>query len=583
MKYSLIPTAQTVVQHCQANDISNIVISPGSRNAPLTIAFAENPFFSCFSIVDERCAAFFALGMAQQLKKPVVVLCTSGSALLNYYPAIAEAYFSNIPLIVISADRPIYKVGIGDGQTINQKNVYENHIGYSANLKQDVTHSTDKITQYKPDWIKNRDVLTVQNEVQKFNDNELNNVLNTAITGNYPVHINVPFEEPLYKTIAKLTVHPNIQPIYKKEIQLPSLNFEKNIWNTSKRKMVLVGVNTPNSIAENIILNLANDPSVIVLTETTSNLYHPNFFNSIDSIIAPIELNDANENLFESLKPDVLITFGGLIVSKKVKAFLRTYSPKHHWHIDGTNPNDTFFCLKKHIKTSVNSFFGIMYNNSVEVKSNYFSFWNRKRNYYVLKRAEYVNEIPFSDFAVFNSVLQAIPNNYLLQLANSSTIRYTQLFDLNSSLTVNCNRGTSGIDGSTSTAIGASIVSKTPTLFITGDLSFFYDSNALWNDYVRNDFRIIVINNKGGGIFRILPGKENNEVFEKFFETRHNLNAQQLCSMFGFHYAMADCGEKLDKEMTLFFKDSGQPKLLEIVTPSLINDKILIDYFRFIS
>ena len=125
MKYPKIPLAQTVVQLCKAKDISNIVISPGSRNAPLTLGFTNDSFFNCYSIVDERCAAFFALGIAQQTQKPVAVLCTSGSALLNYYPAVAEAYYSDIPLIVLSADRPKYLVGIGDGQTINQKEVYK--------------------------------------------------------------------------------------------------------------------------------------------------------------------------------------------------------------------------------------------------------------------------------------------------------------------------------------------------------------------------------------------------------------------------------------------------------------------------
>jgi 2-succinyl-5-enolpyruvyl-6-hydroxy-3-cyclohexene-1-carboxylate synthase len=179
--------------------------------------------------------------------------------------------------------------------------------------------------------------------------------------------------------------------------------------------------------------------------------------------------------------------------------------------------------------------------------------------------------------------MQSIPNNYLLQLANSSTIRYTQLFDMNPTLRVYCNRGTSGIDGSTSTAIGASVVSETPTLFITGDLSFFYDSNALWNNSIKNNFRIIVINNKGGGIFRILPGKENTDVFETYFETRHNLNAEHLCKMFGFEYRKANSTEVLEEALSDFYRESSRPRLLEITTPALINDKILIDYFRFIS
>ena len=245
MNYSLIPTAQTIVQHCQANDISNIVISPGSRNAPLTIGFTENPFFTCFSIVDERCAAFFALGMAQQLQKPVAVICTSGSALLNYYPAVAEAYYSNIPLVVISADRPIYKVGIGDGQTINQKNVFENQIGYSANLRQDVSHATDTIRHYKPEWIKDENVDKIQNEVQALNDAELNTAFTIAFTSQSPVHINAPFEEPLYYTTTETKVKAKIGLIFNKETNQTSLQSEKDIWNTSKRKIVLVGVNKP--------------------------------------------------------------------------------------------------------------------------------------------------------------------------------------------------------------------------------------------------------------------------------------------------------------------------------------------------
>ena len=133
--YSDIPSAQTLVLYFQSVGIKNIVISPGSRNAPLTLSFTKNPFFKCFSIVDERCAGFFALGMAQQLNEPVAVVCTSGSALLNYYPAVAEAFYSDIPLIVVSADRPNHKIDIGDGQTIRQDNVFKRHIGYSANLK----------------------------------------------------------------------------------------------------------------------------------------------------------------------------------------------------------------------------------------------------------------------------------------------------------------------------------------------------------------------------------------------------------------------------------------------------------------
>ncbi|WP_423998936.1 2-succinyl-5-enolpyruvyl-6-hydroxy-3-cyclohexene-1-carboxylic-acid synthase [Maribacter sp. IgM3_T14_3] len=583
MKYSAIPTAQSIVSHCQAKNISNIIISPGSRNAPLTIAFAENPFFHCYSIVDERCAAFFALGLAQQLQEPVVVLCTSGSALLNYYPAVAEAYFSNIPVIVISADRPVYKLGIGDGQTINQQNIFENHIRYSANLRQDVSHATDKVMHYKPEWIDGKAVNDVQHEVQNYNDEELNRAFEIAFITNCPVHINAPFEEPLYNTLEEPSVCSEISAIPAKLDSVIYLKHHKNIWNSSIRKMILVGVNTPDAIKDIVLEKLANDPSVIVLTETTSNIHHPSFFNSIDSLVAPIEMHAQKELEFEKLKPEVLITFGGLIVSKKVKAFLRNFTPKHHWHIDGQFANDTFFCLEEHIKISVNDFFNEMYADSPTLESNYFSHWNVVKEQYELKRENYLKEIPFSDFLAFNHILETVPNDYMLQLANSSTIRYTQLFNVNPTLKVFCNRGTSGIDGSTSTAIGASLASSSPTLFITGDLSFFYDSNALWNNYIKSNFRIIVINNNGGGIFRILPGKENSEVFETYFETRHSLSAEHLCAMYGFNYRTAKSSEELKEELCTFFNETGRPQLLEISTPTLKNDKILIDYFRFIS
>ena len=183
MIYPKIPLAQSIIQVCLAKGVTQIVISPGSRNAPLTIGFVNNPEFVCYSIADERCAAFFALGIAQQINKPVVVVCTSGSALLNYYPAFAGAFYSQIPLIVISADRPQDKIDIGDGQTIRQENVYSNHSVFNANLTQDASLKNDEL---------------------------INKAINEAFAKCGPVHINVPFEEPLYETVATLTVNSKI-------------------------------------------------------------------------------------------------------------------------------------------------------------------------------------------------------------------------------------------------------------------------------------------------------------------------------------------------------------------------------------
>jgi 2-succinyl-5-enolpyruvyl-6-hydroxy-3-cyclohexene-1-carboxylate synthase len=512
--------------------------------------------------------------MAQQSRKPVAVVCTSGSALLNYYPAIAEAYYSDIPLVVITADRPAYKIDIGDGQTIRQENVFQNHIGYSANLMQDNCHATEKIIN----------PVETQSAIQRFNDHHLNEALNTALKTRSPVHINVPFEEPLYDTVKANTVKPNVEsPPEDRPPELDELTDIAGIWNSSKRKMILVGTNPPETLEQHILDTLAGDSSVLVFTETTSNLHHADFFPSIDSIIAPLEKSPNKDENFRALQPDILLTFGGMIVSKKIKAFLRDYVPEFHWHVDPRKANDTFFSLSHHFRTDANTFFKRFLKLTKPVKSDFYGRWSEVRKDYIEKRRRYLNEIPFSDMLVFSRITTTIPRDYQVQLGNSSTVRYSQLFDADPALRVFCNRGTSGIDGSTSTAIGASLHDKSPTVLLTGDLSFLYDSNGLWNNYIRPDFRIIVINNGGGGIFRILPGKEDTANFENYFETVQNLNIDRLCSLYGIKYLKAENESDLNNALAKFYKKSDAPKLLEVRTPRLTNDKILLAYFDFLS
>ncbi|WP_394972264.1 2-succinyl-5-enolpyruvyl-6-hydroxy-3-cyclohexene-1-carboxylic-acid synthase [uncultured Croceitalea sp.] len=583
MKQSIIPSAKAVVSACKSRGVKNIIISPGSRNAPLTISFTEDTFFKCFSIVDERCAAFFALGMALQQNGPVAVVCTSGSALLNYYPAIAEAFYSTIPLIVLSADRPPYKIDVGDGQTIRQDHVFDRHIGYSTNLKLDVNHSQERLARYAPELLSKP-----QSKIDSHNKAEITEALDIVFNKKLPVHINIPFEEPLYDVEiidkdADFTQVLSESFEYYNEGVLKNISDYSKVWNSSKKKMVLVGVNLPNEIEQEQLDILANDPSVIVFTETTSNLHHPNFFPSIDSIIFPIEKSNNTEELFKELQPDVLLTFGGLVVSKKIKAFLRSYKPKYHWHIDEVKAYNTYFSLSNHFKTNPNKFLKFLMHDSAKVKSNYFKRWNTIKRKYESKRNAYLEQISFSDFFAFHQIVNTIPENLQVHLANSSTVRYAQLFDIHPTLKLFCNRGTSGIDGSTSTAIGASIYEKSSTLLITGDLSFFYDSNALWNSYIKNNFRIVIINNSGGGIFRILPGAENSENFSTFFETQHGMNAEYICKQYGFEYFKADNKISLEEELKTFYESSNGPKLLEIFTPRMLNDKILLGYFDFIS
>ena len=539
--------AQIIIAACRQFEIQTVVISPGSRNAPLTIGFSNHEDFETLSIVDERCAAFFALGIAQQTQKPVALVCTSGSALLNYYPAIAEAYYSQIPLVVISADRPAHLIDIGDGQTIRQENVFQNHILYSANLKEFDAENTIRILSK---------AFSLLRQVKG------------------PIHINAPFNEPLYETVVAMN---DFRFIAEESDLQDTIDYENlaSQWNSAKKKMILVGVHSPNAALEILLDKVADDPSVLVFTETTSNLYNKRFVNSIDNLIFNL-----TEEEFTSLQPDILLTFGGMIVSKKIKKFLREYSPKEHWHVNELRAFDTYQVLSKHLKIDSHSFFKhfcelVDYDN----KSTYESTWTHYKQRIREKHNHYIKTAPYSDLKVFEQVLKVIPDFSEVQFSNSAIIRYSQLFEMNSTITVFCNRGTSGIDGSTSTALGAAYATQKPTTLITGDLSFFYDSNALWNNYIPTDVRIVIINNSGGGIFKIIPGPKKSTAL-RYFETPHCLTAEHLCRMFGFEYSTAHNLKSLKEEVVGFYDKSDKPKVLEVFTPSDLNDLVLKEYIN---
>jgi 2-succinyl-5-enolpyruvyl-6-hydroxy-3-cyclohexene-1-carboxylate synthase len=546
--YPKIPLAQAVIEIFRQKEIQHIVISPGSRNAPLTMGFTNQEGFTCYSIADERCAAFFALGLAQQLQKPVAVVCTSGSAVLNYYPAVAEAYYSQIPLLIVSADRPKSKIDIGDGQTIRQENVFANHIVFSANLTENAS---------------------------EHNDSLIVSAIETAISQKGPAHINVPFEEPLYETLLEPTYIP--KPTFSTIEEIEFILNAKFIseWHLAKKKLILVGELLPNAIEQKYIDSLAEDKSVLVLLEKTSNLHHATFIDRIDTLVSTFS---EEEKL--NFQPDILLTFGGMVVSKRIKSLLRNYQPTQHWHVDEIRAYDTFGCLSKHFKTNNTSFLSqlLAENNVVESKyqDDFQSIWQDR----LIKHETYMSEIPFSDFKVFDFISRNLPENIQLQVSNSSPIRYLQLVPCNKTIEVFCNRGTSGIDGSTSTAIGAAVANKKPTILITGDISFLYDSNALWNNYIPKNFKIILINNSGGGIFRILPGHQETATFNTFFETSHQLTAEHLAKMYDFEYTSVQNENELYFVWDSFISNQNTPSILEIFTPEKINDIVLLDYFR---
>ena len=590
MQYSSIPLAQTVVLHCKAQGISRIVISPGSRNAPLTISFLADPFFDCYSIVDERAAGFFALGLAQRNQEPTVLVCTSGSALLNYYPAVSEAYYSGIPLIVISADRPSYLIDKGYGQTIKQEGVYGKHVVFSTPLIQDASHATERYNRFMP-----KDLQYTQEVISHKNHALLATAFAQLKATNRPIHLNTPFEEPLYQEapLCESALAPLVSETYvshssheavNKTLSDPELKAE---WDSAERIMIIVGVlypNAPDYLSNELVQWFSKDPRVLVFTETTSNVHHPEFIDSIDNIIAPMETHLDAKAIGHALSPDLLVTIGGAVVSKKIKNFLNQYTPKLHWQIQNEIVVNPFFTNFTCFRPTADTFFSPAFHKPISHEIPSIDTPKKRalryKDSYKAHIDTYTASCPFSDFYAFYHLLKAIPNKTVLHLANSATIRYAQLFSVKSSVTVYCNRGTSGIDGSTATAIGASVASQVQTTLITGDLGFFYDSNGLWNKYIPKDFKIILINNEGGGIFRVLPGKSDSEDFKTYFETVHDLSAQALCSLHGFKYYSAQDKDSLTNELTTFFQQKNGPSLLEVKTPRTKNEGVLMNFFK---
>lgn len=534
--------------------ITDIILSPGSRNAPLTIHFTNHQEYTCYSIVDERSAAFFALGMAQSKKKPVAVCCTSGTASANYYPAIIEAFYQNIPIVVLTADRPENYVDIFDGQTIRQKNMYSNHIYGSYQLSE--SESEESITQ---------------------NFLDLKKALNTCVLKSGPIHFNIPFSEPLYEQTDQIEIS-------FEKLTLPEKNYNSDkykplfsTWNNFSKKMILVGMQQPNSELNQLLEKLAEREDTIILTEVTSNLNSLKFYPNIDRYMFPF-----GEEALDGYKPELLLTIGQNIVSKKIKDFLRKSKLKAHWHLDEYWHPDTYFSLTEKIEENPVIFLKELVKVP-PVASSYSLLWKQLKDERQLRHNDFIKNLPFSDLRVIKTLDEKIPDSYNLQISNSSMIRYAQLFNFNSKNKIFCNRGASGIDGATSTAVGFAVADTHPTLLITGDIGFFYDSNALWNKYIPNTFRIILVNNGGGDIFNIIPGPDSSNSLEEYFVTRHNRTARLMAQEYNFEYIQAHNQEELLKQLDSFFLSSEKPKLLEINTVNQPNSRILREYFNYLN
>lgn len=549
-QYSAKRSIQILAHILEQYGINKIIISPGSRNAPLAIHFSGVDAFQCYSIVDERSAAFVGLGIAKSIKKPVVINCTSGSATVNYYPAIVEAFYQNIPLLVLTADRPADYVDIFDGQTIRQKDIFRQHSYGDFELLEDEKDDADD-----------------------YNFETTKKAVELCIEKSGPVHINIPLQEPLYNLLEELPVMPKVEKNFQKKNYEISSDLIAD-WNMSKRIMILTGTLAPNPELEAQLFQLIKNHTVVILSEMNSNLRHEKIFTHIDRYIT-----DFSEEDYYSYAPDLLITIGQNVVSKRVKQFLRKAKPKLHWHIDEYWQPDTYFVLNRKIEVKPEEFFMKLLKSVNPQPSPFFNLWDVLRNKKDAKHENFLNKAPFSDFYLFNELSKNIPENYKIHFSNSSAIRYAQLFDFQK-FDVYCNRGTSGIDGCTSTAMGFAMMQDGPIILITGDLSFFYDINGLWNQYIPPYTRIVIFNNGGGDIFKIIPGPSKANALEEFIATKHHRNAELTAKNFGFDYTKIEDEITLDRVLQNFFKPDSKPKILEVMTSECNNSDILKWYFE---
>ncbi len=537
--------------------IKRVVLSPGSRNAPLLMAFAREKRLEHFVVLDERSAAFFALGMSQQSGEPVALACTSGTAALNYGPAIAEAYYQRLPLIVVTADRPVEWIDQEDCQTIRQNGLFANIVKASWQLPGELRDEEER-------WYANRLV---------------NDAVNCALRGRRgPVHINVPLREPLYgeRVYPEESVR-NVGLVGAVQTLDPEVADELAArLNSCPKVMIVAGFQVPDGELKACLHEWAALEQVVVLTETPANLNSGRHIGTIDRVLATIDEKDK-----EKFAPDLLITFGGALISRQVKAFLRRHKPVWHWSVGrGDHPADTFRVLTTQIDLQPAGFFKALTGKLTSLSSGYARRWCLQKEIAAARHDAFARTVTWCDWKVFSMICPAIPAGTALQLSNSTPVRYAQLFECPQVSRVDCNRGTSGIDGSASTAVGAAVLNEGITLFITGDMSFLYDSNALWNKYIPPRFKMIVIKNGGGGIFRFLPGSSELEELEECFETVNDVDVKGFALLHHFRYFHASDAAQLESILPVFFSSLERPAILAVETPRKMNAVVLRNYFE---
>lgn len=557
MNFNLL---NNLVGLCSRKGLTDAVLCPGSRSAPITLAFLRNKSFTCRTFSDERSAAFIALGIAQQKRAPVALVCTSGSAAYNFAPAISEAFFQHVPLLVLTADRPAAWIDQWDGQTIRQTNLYNNHVKKYYELPVDDPHPD-------AEWHAERIM------------NEAINLSQSGVPG--PVHINIPFREPLYPS----GVTPIAESTAKKidlvkttamlsDGQLKSLAGELNAF----RKILIVsGQNDYNDNLGKSLEDFHEKHSWPVVGDILSNLHGlPFFCRYTDTYLGQVP-----QAVKESLRPDLIITFGKSLVAKNLKLFLRTLQPKAHWHVQPAGESaDTFKSLTKIIAVEPEVFFRqfISYPTGGQNQAKDFEQkWLNQEDAVQQTIGDFFRTIGKGEFNLVHDIIHALPMFCNLHLANSMSVRYANHIGLTSAqgkVRVFSNRGTSGIDGCTSTSLGHALASESPNILITGDQAFFYDRNAFWHNYKVPNLHIVVLNNHGGLIFNLIDGPSGQPEAEEYFITRQTLDARSLAAEFGLVYQHMP-----EATLNKFFTSTGNIQILEIES-SQSESKIQFEAFK---
>lgn len=547
------------------HNIRHAVISPGSRSALLSVYFERHPNIETTIVVDERCAAYIAMGMAQQLQQPVVLICTSGTAAINYAPALAEAYFQKIPLLVLTADRPAEWIGQSDGQTIYQDNLYGANIKGAFRLPC-LPQNDDEIWHFKRQTC------------------EAINLCNTVPKG--PVQINIPIAEPFYSELLQETEQTDacVEMIQSTEAKrtlsdetwcklTKTLNHCSNI-------LILSGQNRTNKSILASLTKLAGKKNYVVLSDILANLNTCQYtLTHIDEVLKHVD-----DHALAKYKPDLMITFGESVLSKHLKQFIRKLNLANHWHVqEAGNVADVFQSVTQCIFTSPVDFFEKLTDSTLALSESSLEFqkhWQGLENHSLNALRKFKdNHASFNEFLCVDYVLNTLPDNSVLHLSNSMSVRYANNIGVHKNIEVYSNRGTAGIDGCLSTAVGHSIIDNRFHTLIIGDLAFFYDRNGLWLDRISNRLRIVLLNNQGGGIFNLIDGPRQLPECEKLFLTPHPLSAENTCNDFHIEYQKADNYDSLKTALGNFYMPSNTLRLIEIKT-SIEENTLAFDHYR---